>query len=52
MFVLGVRSFGQEKMSGGFYMGTVLILVSVLVHPVLDQWNQRRARRTAAEVVI
>ncbi|TVT37761.1 DMT family transporter [Hymenobacter setariae] len=51
MFVLGVPGFGQEKMSGGFYLGTILILASVLVHPVLDQWNQRRARRTAAEAI-
>ncbi len=53
MFLLGVPGFGKEKMSGGFYLGTVLILVSVLVHPVLDQWNQRRARqRDAAEAVV
>ena len=52
MFVFGVPGFGQEKMSGGFYLGTVLILASVLVHPVLDHWNQRRARRQQpAEVV-
>jgi len=48
MFVLGVPGFGQEKMSSGFYLGTVLILASVLVHPVLDQWNQRRLRKQAA----
>ena len=48
MFVLGVPGFGQEKMSGGFYLGTVLILASVLVHPVLDRWNQRRAKRAVA----
>jgi drug/metabolite transporter (DMT)-like permease len=52
MFVLGVPGFGQEKMSGGFYMGTILILASVLVHPVLDQWNQRRARRQEAAKAI
>ncbi len=53
MFVLHVPGFGQEKMSGGFYAGTVLILASVLVHPVLDQWNQRRSRqRQAAEAVV
>jgi drug/metabolite transporter (DMT)-like permease len=53
LFVLGVPGFGQEKMSGGFYLGTVLILTSVLVHPVLDHWNQRRARRQeAAEAVV
>ncbi|WP_082773685.1 DMT family transporter [Hymenobacter sp. PAMC 26628] len=43
-----VPGFGQERMSGGFYLGTVIILASVLIHPVLDQWNRRRARRTQA----
>ncbi|UOQ55096.1 DMT family transporter [Hymenobacter cellulosivorans] len=44
--VLAVLIFGtQEKMSTGFYLGTLVILFSVLIHPVLDQWNQRRARR-------
>jgi drug/metabolite transporter (DMT)-like permease len=45
MFLFSVPGFGHEKMSGGFYLGTVLILASVLVHPVLDQWNQRRLRK-------
>jgi drug/metabolite transporter (DMT)-like permease len=48
MYMLHVPGFGQEKMSGGFYLGTILILASVLVHPVLDQWNQRRTRRREA----
>ncbi|PJJ58914.1 DMT family transporter [Hymenobacter chitinivorans] len=44
--ILAVLIFGaREKMSTGFYLGTVVILFSVLIHPVLDQWNQRRARR-------
>ncbi|TGE23292.1 DMT family transporter [Hymenobacter metallicola] len=44
--ILAVLIFGaQEKMSTGFYLGTLVILFSVLIHPVLDQWNQRRARR-------
>ncbi|WP_400192078.1 DMT family transporter [Hymenobacter sp. B81] len=48
---LAVVIFGQqEKMSPGFYAGTLLILVSVLVHPLLDQWVQRR-RKPAAEAV-
>ena len=50
LFVLRVPGFGQEKMSGGFYAGTVLILASVLVHPLLNRWNQRRAR--AADLVV
>ncbi|MCB2408570.1 DMT family transporter [Hymenobacter lucidus] len=44
--ILAVLIFGAtEKMSTGFYLGTLVILFSVLIHPVLDQWNQRRARR-------
>ncbi|GGF21027.1 DMT family transporter [Hymenobacter cavernae] len=43
---LAVLIFGQqEKMSGGFYLGIVVIFFSVLIHPVLDQWNQRRQRK-------
>lgn len=43
--VLAVLIFGsEERMSGGFYLGTLVILFSVLIHPVLDQWNQRRQR--------
>ena len=48
LYWLRVPGFGQERMSGGFYLGTVLILASVLVHPILDLWNQRRARRAQA----
>ena len=41
--VLAVLIFGsEEKMSLGFYLGTVVILFSVLIHPMLDQWNRRR----------
>jgi drug/metabolite transporter (DMT)-like permease len=43
--LLAVLIFGsEEKMSMGFYLGTLVILFSVLIHPVLDQWNQRRQR--------
>ena len=49
LFALGVPGFGQEQMSRGFYLGTVLILASVLVHPVLDRWQRRRGR--AADLV-
>ena len=48
LFVLKVKGFGQERMSGGFYAGTLIILFSVLIHPLLDRWNQRRARKKAA----
>jgi drug/metabolite transporter (DMT)-like permease len=41
--LLAVLIFGsEERMSTGFYLGTLVILFSVLIHPVLDQWNQRR----------
>ncbi|UOG75860.1 DMT family transporter [Hymenobacter tibetensis] len=52
--LLAVLIFGtEEKMSVGFYLGTVVILFSVLIHPVIDQWNQRRTRqKEAAEVLV
>ncbi|WP_303312130.1 DMT family transporter [Hymenobacter sp. BT730] len=52
--LLAVLIFGsQEKMSGGFYLGTIVILFSVLIHPVLDQWAARRRRKAeAAEVMV
>jgi drug/metabolite transporter (DMT)-like permease len=44
--LLAVLIFGsQEKMSTGFYMGTLVILFSVLIHPVIEQWNKRRQRK-------
>lgn len=44
--LLALLIFGnQEKMSRDFYLGTGVILFSVLIHPVLDHWNKRRARR-------
>jgi drug/metabolite transporter (DMT)-like permease len=53
MYTLRIPGFGQEKLSTGFYLGTVVILLSVLIHPVLDQWMKRRQRRAdAAEVLV
>lgn len=53
MYTLRIPGFGQEKLSTGFYLGTVVILLSVLIHPVLDQWMKRRQRQTeAAEVLV
>jgi drug/metabolite transporter (DMT)-like permease len=44
--VLAVLIFGaKEKMSGGFYLGTLVILFSVLVHPLVAGWDQRRLQR-------
>ncbi|WP_426490503.1 DMT family transporter [Hymenobacter sp. 102] len=53
MYTLRIPGFGQEKLSTGFYLGTVVILSSVLIHPLLDQWNQRRQRKAeAADVLV
>ncbi|OON67387.1 DMT family transporter [Hymenobacter sp. CRA2] len=51
MYWLGAPGFGQEKLSGGFYLGTFVILLSVLIHPLLNQWQLRRRRPTADEAV-
>jgi drug/metabolite transporter (DMT)-like permease len=41
--VLAVLFFGEsEKMTPQFYIGTAIILVSVLTYPVLNYWNKRR----------
>ena len=37
--------FFREKMSPGFYLGTAIILLSVLIHPLLDRWHKRRLLR-------
>ncbi|GAB3228355.1 DMT family transporter [Hymenobacter seoulensis] len=52
MYTLRIPGFGQEKLSTEFYLGTLVILLSVLIHPVLDQWNQRRVRRKEAADVL
>ncbi len=48
LYWLRVPGFGQERMSGGFYLGTIIILISVLIHPVIEHWNRRRTRRAQA----
>ena len=41
--VLAVLIFGEsEKMTPQFYLGTGIILVSVLTYPVLNYLNRRR----------
>ncbi len=40
LYLLGVAGFGAERMTTGFYVGTGLIVVSVLIHPLVE----RRAR--------
>jgi drug/metabolite transporter (DMT)-like permease len=41
--LLAVLVFGEkEKMTPQFYFGTLIILVSVLIYPVLNYWNKRK----------
>ncbi|AMQ58119.1 DMT family transporter [Algoriphagus sanaruensis] len=41
--LLAVLIFGEkEKMTPQFYLGTLIILVSVLIYPILNYWNKRR----------
>ena len=46
--VLAYFIFGEsENMSGGFYLGAVIILASVFVHPLLDRrYEKRQLQRT------
>lgn len=47
--LLAVLVFGEkEKMTPQFYLGTLIILISVLIYPVLNYWNKRRK---AAKVI-
>ena len=45
MYSFKVPGFEGEKLSAGFYAGTAIILLGVLIHPVLDRWHQRRLKR-------
>ncbi|TDQ17634.1 EamA domain-containing membrane protein RarD [Algoriphagus boseongensis] len=41
--VLAVIVFGEkEKMTPQFYLGTLIILISVLIYPALNYWNRRK----------
>lgn len=43
--LLAVIIFGEkEQMTGGFYLGTLIILVSVLIYPVYNLYLRRKAR--------
>lgn len=43
--ILAVIIFGEkEQMTGGFYLGTLIILVSVLIYPVYNLYLRRKAR--------
>ncbi|QSE95933.1 DMT family transporter [Fulvivirga lutea] len=42
--ILAVIIFGEkEQMKPGFYVGTVIILISVLIYPVLNRYYKRKA---------
>ena len=44
--LFAVLIFGEkEKMSAGFYSGTLIILFAVLIYPVLDRYVERRKAR-------
>ncbi|WP_019949581.1 DMT family transporter [Hymenobacter aerophilus] len=45
LYSWGIAGFEEEKLSPGFYVGTLIILTSVLIHPVLDRWDKRRLLR-------
>lgn len=38
----------DEKMNPGFYLGTFIILLSVLAYPVLNKWRKRREVKSAS----
>lgn len=43
--ILAVLIFGEkEQMSGGFYLGTLIILVSVLIYPAYNYYLRRKAK--------
>ncbi|EKB50062.1 DMT family transporter [Cecembia lonarensis] len=43
--ILAVLIFGEkEKMTGGFYLGTLIILVSVLIYPAYNYYLKRKAK--------
>ena len=45
--ILALLIFGdKEEMSGGFYLGTGLILISVLLHPLINRYLKRKALGT------
>lgn len=45
--ILAVLIFGEkEKMGGGFYLGTFIILLSVLVYPIINRRLKRKALET------
>jgi len=44
--ILAVLIFGEkEQMTGGFYLGTLIILISVLMYPLYNYYQKRMAKR-------
>lgn len=42
--ILAVLIFGEkEKMAGGFYLGTAIILAAVICYPLINRYRRRRA---------
>jgi drug/metabolite transporter (DMT)-like permease len=47
--ILAVLIFGEkEKMTSGFYWGTLIILIAVLIYPAQSFYNKRKAKRQKA----
>lgn len=45
--LLAVLIFNEdEKMTGGFYIGTLVILLSVLIYPLINKYYKRKALET------
>ncbi|GHB32604.1 hypothetical protein GCM10008106_11790 [Mongoliitalea lutea] len=43
--ILAVIIFGEkEQMTGGFYLGTLIILVSVLIYPMYNLYLRRKVK--------
>lgn len=47
--ILAVLIFGEkERMTTGFYLGTLIILISVLLYPLLAFWDKKRSAKRIA----
>ncbi len=45
--------FGEsEKMTAGFYVGAVLILLTVVTHPIVNRWRKRKQLKLTTRVQI
>uniref|UniRef100_UPI004047F0F8 DMT family transporter n=1 Tax=Roseivirga sp. TaxID=1964215 RepID=UPI004047F0F8 len=49
--ILAVLIYGEnEKMSNGFYYGTLIILLAVLSYPVIKRWQRKMLERKDAQM--